>query len=141
MTSKTVIKSILSMFGLILAFNFSVFAQKADSSKINDTNIVVAIYETIKVKYNSQIEHINVSVDNGIVTIEGWATTKKIKNEIGKYAKKANGVEKVLNKLTVGVSTGCAPGMKECGGACISEKSACNVCLADPLLPGCLTKN
>ena len=122
-------KIILMAFSLILAFNFSAFAQKTDCTKTTDDEIIAAIYNKIKVKYADQIKHINIRAKDGVVTIEGWVTTEKIKKEIGKYAKKIKCVKQVINDLVLGKSGGCGPGQKECGEICISEKETCNICL------------
>lgn len=129
------------VFAFVLAGNLGVYAQKTDCSQKTAAEIVISIYDKVKVKYADQIRHVNIRIDDGTVIIEGWVNSKKAKKEIEKLAKKSDCVMKVINDLTVGRGGGCGPGQKECGGACISEKSACNVCLADPLLPGCLTKN
>jgi osmotically-inducible protein OsmY len=129
MKNKSVIKILLIAFGLILAFNFGTLAQKTDCSKTTDEEIVKAIYEKIKVKYADQIKHINVRSKDGVVTIEGWVTTEKIKKDIGKIAKKVKCVKQVINELTIGKGGGCGPGMKQCGDICIPEKETCNICL------------
>ena len=129
MKNKSIVKTALIVFSMILAFSLGTFAQKTDCSKTTDDEIVTAIYNKIKVKYADQIKHINVRAKDGVVTIEGWVTTEKIKKEIGKYAKKVKCVKQVVNDLALGKSIGCGPGMKECGGICISEKETCNICL------------
>jgi hypothetical protein len=131
----------LMVFAFVLAGNLGVYAQKTDCSQKTDNEIVMAIYDNVKVKYADQIKHVNISIDTGTVTIEGWVNSKKAKKEIEKFAKKSECVIKVINDLKIGRGGGCGPGTKECGGACISEKSACNICLADSLAPGCFTKN
>lgn len=122
-------KIILIAFSLILAFNFSTFAQNKDCANTTDEEIVKAIYEKIKVKYADQINHINVRAKDGVVTLEGWVTTEKIKKDIRKIAKKIKCVKQVVNDLALGKSGGCGPGMKQCGEICIPEKETCNICL------------
>ncbi|CAN5406207.1 hypothetical protein BH10ACI1_BH10ACI1_27770 [soil metagenome] len=129
MINKSILKMLLMMFALMIAGSFSVHAQKTDCPNKTDNDIVMSIYEKMKVKYADQIIHVNVRVKDGVVTLEGWTTTKKIKKEIEKIAKKTECVKSVDNQLTVGKGIGCGPGYKECGGACIPEKETCNICL------------
>ncbi len=117
----------LLAFSLMLAFNFGTYAQKTDCSKTTDTAIVDAIYAKIQAKYKSQMSHINVRIKDGEVTLEGWATAKKVKQDIEKMAKKASCVKKVMNNLTIGVGGGCGPGTKPCGSICIPESEPCNI--------------
>jgi len=137
MVHKSILNWSILVFAVIFTFSLGTYAQKTDCSKKTDTDVVLAIYEKIKVKYADQIKHINVRFSNGVLTIEGWATTKEVKKDIEKMAKKTNCVKQVVSTLTIGKGGGCGPGLKECGGICISEKEACNICLVDPLEPGC----
>jgi len=130
MTKKSIMKTILAVFSLIMLFNVGASAQKIDCSKMTDADIVKAIYDKIKVKYDSQIIHINVRVKEKVVTLEGWATTKGVRKEIEKYVKKIKCVKKPpVNNLAVSISGGCGPGTKKCGGTCIPEEETCNICL------------
>ena len=117
----------LMAFSLMLMFSFAAFAQKTDCSQTTDAAIVEAIYNKINAKYAEQTDHINVRVKDGVVTLEGWATTKKVRKEIEKFAKKTDCVKKVVNNLTIGVGGGCGPGTKQCGDICIPTTSVCNI--------------
>lgn len=130
MNKKTIIKTALAVFAMLMIFNIGAFAQKTDCSKMTEAEIVKSIYDKMKVKYDDQIIHINVRVKDNVVTLEGWATTKKVKKEIEKIAKKTDCVKKVVNNLTIGVSGGCGPGQKRCGGICIPSDETCNICTA-----------
>lgn len=121
------LKLTLAIFSLMMAFNLGVFAQKTDCSKTTDEEIVNSIYDKIKVKYEDQIPHINVRIKDGVVTMEGWVTTKSIRKEIEKLAKKTKCVKKVVNNLTIGVSGGCGQGQKKCGEICIDANDECNI--------------
>ena len=94
---------------------------------VTSVDIVKSIYAQMKIKYDGQKSHINVRVKDNIVTLEGWATTKEVKKEIEKYAKKTKCVKKVVNTLAVGVTGGCGPGQIKCGDICISSQSECNI--------------
>lgn len=129
MLKNSIIRISLVIFALIITFNVGATAQKTDCSKTTDDQIVSKIYEKIKVKYAAQISHINVRSKDGVVTLEGWVTNKKVLKEIEKLAKKTDCVKKVMNELTIGKGGGCGPGTKECGDICINEKDICNICL------------
>ena len=137
MKYKSILKWSMMVFAAILALNFGAYAQKTDCSQKTEKDIVMAVYEKIKIKYANQINHINVRYKDGVVTLEGWATTKNVSREIEKLAKKVGCVKRVVNDLTIGKGGGCTGGQKECGGICISEKEPCNICLVEPLSPGC----
>lgn len=130
MTKKSIVKITLALFSLIMLFNVGAAAQKTDCSKTTEADIVKAIYDKIKVKYESQIIHINVRVKDNVVTLEGWATTKNVRKDVENYAKKIKCVKKVVNKLTIGVGGGCGPGTKRCGDICIPDTETCNICTA-----------
>ena len=121
------LKIVLAVFSLIMAFSLSVSAQKTDCSKTTDADIVKAIQDKMSVKYTNQMTHINISVKDGVVKVEGWAVTKGDKKALEKIAKKASCVKKVINKLGVGASGGCSAGQKQCGDICIDADSTCNI--------------
>jgi BON domain len=127
MTNKSIVRMALLAFSLMLTFNLGTYAQKTDCSKTTDDQIVSSIYAKIKVKYEAQMDHINVRITDGVVTLEGWATTKSVKKDIEKYAKKTGCVKSVLNMLTIGIGGGCGPGEKPCGGICIPSSAKCNI--------------
>lgn len=140
MTNKSNCKILTAVFSLMLIFSVGVFAQtngnqsndknkKTDCAQVTDADTVEAIYDKIKIKYDVQAKHINVRIKDNVVTLEGWATTKGVRKDIEKYAKKTSCVKKVVNDLSVGAGGGCAPGQKRCGGACIGSKEECNITL------------
>lgn len=127
MTNTSILKTVLTVFSLMLIFSVSAFAQKTDCSKITDAEIVEAIYKKIEVKYADQTQHINIRIKDGVVILEGWTTTKSVRKEIEKIAKKTVCVKKVENKLTIGIGGGCAAGQKPCGDICIPSDAVCNI--------------
>lgn len=114
-------------FATTLVMTVSASAQKVDCNNMTDDQIVLSAMTSMKVKYASQMEHINVRSLDRVVTIEGWATTKKVKGDIEKLVKKTACVKKVVNKLTIGVGGGCGPGTKACGTICIPIEETCNI--------------
>jgi predicted membrane chloride channel (bestrophin family) len=134
MTNKLSIKAFIVGFSMMLILSAGAFAQsKTDCSKVTDKEIVKQIYDKIMAKYSKQVSHINVRAASGVVTIEGWVTSKKAKKEIEKWAKKIKCVTKVVNTLGT-VPTGCGPGTKPCGDTCIPEKETCNLCRGEPCI-------
>ncbi len=127
MTKKSLMKTTLAIFSLMMLFNIGASAQKTDCAKTTDADIVKAIYDKIKVKYDNHLIHVNVRIKDNVVTLEGWATTKNVRKEIEKYAKKTNCVKTVVNNLTIGAGGGCGPGQKKCGGICIPSGETCNI--------------
>ena len=111
----------------ILLSTAAVFAQRTDCTKTTDAQIVSSVYQSIKVKYSSEMPHVNVTSTNGVVTIRGYTTTKKAKKEIEKAAKKTACVKSVVSHLTVGSSGGCGPGQKPCGETCIPVEETCTI--------------
>lgn len=127
---KPLLKTSLALILLTLALSVGVHAQKKkDCSATTDADIVKAIYDQMKKKYDDQIIHINVRSKDGVVTIEGWTTTDKIKAKIGEIARKVKCVKQVNNTLTTSISGGCTIGQKKCGAICIPEEETCNICL------------
>ncbi len=139
MNPTKIIRFALLTFVLVLGGAITATAQKTDCSAKSDNDLVVDVYNAIKKKYPDSVRNINVTVNDGVVTLEGWAASAKLVKNIGKIVKKVKCVKSVNNKLEPGKTGGCGPGQKECGGACISEKDACNVCLVDSSAPGCGT--
>lgn len=130
MTTKSIVKITLAIFSLILFSNVAASAQyKTDCSKTTDADIVKAIYAKMKKKsrLDQQIIHVNVRSKDGVVTLEGWTTTAKIKAEIIKIAEKTKCVKQVINELA-DAPVGCGPGQKKCGSTCIPTEETCNIC-------------
>ncbi len=128
------------MIGVLTAVGaVAVSAQKVDCGSKSNTDLVIEIYNTIKAKYPTAWRNLNITADGGVVKVVGWVAKEKDLGKITKLIKKIKCVKSVENMATAGKTGGCGPGQKECGGACISEKEACNVCLADPAAPGCAT--
>ena len=129
MKPKSIIKTCLMAFALVIAGNLCAYAQKADCATKTEKEIVLAIYEKMKVKYDDQIINVNVRFKDGVITLEGYVNSKKARKEIEQIAKKTDCVTKVVNNLKVGKTGTCPAGYKECGGTCIPEKEICNICL------------
>ena len=123
-------KMTLAVFGLVLLCSIGASAQKTDCSTRTDAEIVKAIYDKMEAKHSGEVIHVNVVVKSDVVTLQGWATTKKARNKIEKIAKKTSCDKRVINQLEIGGSGGCNAGYKKCGGACIPDSETCNICTA-----------
>lgn len=139
MNPTKIIRFALLSCALVFVFAVTATAQKTDCSTKSDNDIVVDVYKAIQTKYPDAVKNINVTAKDGVVKLEGWVASAKLVKNIGKLVKKVKCVKSVENKLEPGKTGGCGPGQKECGGACISEKDVCNVCLVDSSAPGCAT--
>lgn len=120
------------IFGMIISFNLSSYAQQANELEPDDKALVLAVYEKLKPSYDNQLSHINVRADasDGVVVLEGWVAKKADVKKIVKLIQTIGGINcVVVAKLTVGKGIGCGPGQQECGGTCISNKEVCNICL------------
>lgn len=122
-----VFRTFFLTLSFVLLSSVAAFAQRTDCTKITDAEIVSSVYQSIKVKYSSEMPHVNVTSNNGVVTIRGYATTKSAKKAIEKAAKKTACVKSVVSHLTVGSSGGCGPGQKPCGETCIPIAESCTI--------------
>lgn len=137
MTRKSMMKAVLAIFASMLIFNVGTYAQKTDCANMTNDEIISAIHKQIEAKYPQQMDHINIRIDDGLLTLEGWATTGKVSKQIYSYAKKftskkkydKNGkcVKEIVNNLTIGVGGGCGPGQESCGSICIAAGETCNI--------------
>jgi osmotically-inducible protein OsmY len=112
---------------IVLSSAAAASAQKVDCNAQTDQDVVFAVMANLKVKFSSQMNHINIRSKDRVVTIEGWTTSKSFRNDIEKIVKKTKCVKKVDNKLTIGVGGGCGTGTKACGTICIPVDETCNI--------------
>jgi BON domain len=125
MLNKSIIKMGLMVIVMMFAFNLSNYAQ--DCTKTSEEEIISAIYGKIEAKYPTLMNKINVRIDNGVVTLEGWVNLKEVKKDIQKLAKTIPCVKKIKNELKVGIATGCGSNQKRCGDICIGLNEKCNI--------------
>ena len=126
----TLILSFVVCFMLVSASsinrgNATVFAAEDKCVTVTKDDLAKSINEKIKGKYQDQQNHLNVSVKDNIVTLDGWVTTKDVKKEIEKFAKKTKCVKKVINSLGIGPGAGCTRQQQQCRDICISNSSEC----------------
>ncbi len=129
----TIVFSLSIFFMLSFATNVNLKHASVAAAPIEDKcatvtkeDLVKEIYEKIMVKYSGQKSHINVSVKDNIVYLDGWASPKGVKKEIEKIAKKTKCVKKVMNGLGNGPG-GCTRQQQRCGDACIPGDRECTL--------------
>ncbi|MFL6277781.1 MAG: BON domain-containing protein [Blastocatellia bacterium] len=101
-----------------------------DCAKVRDRQLAREIKRRAKAdrRFDNQGRHINVSVRNREVTLEGWVAGEDAIKILEKYAQEQGCVTKVINRLSVNSFVGgCGPGQKRCGDICIDQTSQCNI--------------
>jgi hypothetical protein len=128
MKNPKLIRNGLMILSILFLFSLNGFAQRIDCTQTTDEQLVNTIIDAATAKFGAEeMYHINVTAKNGVITLAGWATDKKIKKEIEKLTKKTKCVKSVVNKLKIGIGGGCAAGEIPCGGICIPETETCNI--------------
>lgn len=136
--------------GSVLAFCFFAFLATVAASErpvygqcegVTDAKITSDIIAKIKndKSLSTQMRHINVSVTNAAVKLQGWTDTKKDYDRLVGFAAGTSCVRVVnVNDLQeappaansnqrLGAGGGCASGTKPCGDICIPEGDSCNI--------------
>ncbi len=102
---------------------------QTNCSKTPNADIVKAIQEQLEADSDikDQMRHINVSVKNRTVTLEGWLDGKAAVTKAVTLAKKTKCVKKVISKLKERGGGSCGPGQQPCGDTCIDRRSECTI--------------
>ena len=103
------------------------FASQTNCSKTTDDDLVKTITENLKAEFADQMSHVNVSVKNRVVKLEGWLDGKAATNKAFAIAKKTKCVKTVVNKLKTTGGGSCGAGLKPCGDTCIDKNSPCTI--------------
>lgn len=143
MLKKSTAQIAAILFVLTLFLSFDALASNGDAksktkkaktsqtncSKTPDADIVKAIQEQLAADSDikDQMRHLNVSVKNRTVTLEGWLDGKEMVAKATTLAKKTSCVRKVISKLKERGGGSCGPGQKPCGDTCIDRRSVCNI--------------
>ena len=101
-----------------------------DCAKISDRRLVKNFKKRVRAdrQFDDQRRHINVSIRDRVVTLEGRVSAADASAALEKYAYELGCVTKVANRLTTQTLVGgCAPGQKLCGDICIDRTSQCNL--------------
>jgi hypothetical protein len=73
------------------------------------------------------MSHVNVSVKNRVVKLEGWLDGAAAVAEAVNIAKKIKCVKRVTSKLKPKGGGSCGAGLKPCGDTCIDKDSTCTI--------------
>ena len=147
MLKKSTAQIFAIVFVLTLFLSFDALASndgkkaKAGKEKTSQTNcsattdddIVKAVKENLEADSDikDQMRHLNVSVKNRTVTLEGWLDGKITVAKAVTVAKKTKCAKKVISKLKERGGGSCGPGQKPCGDTCIDRRSACNIVITN----------
>lgn len=109
--------------------NQNATTSKLNCSKMPDADIVKAIKEQFQADadISANMNHLNVSVKNRAVKLEGWIGENALILKAISIAKKTQCVKKVTSKLKESGHGTCGPGLKPCGETCIDKTSDCNI--------------
>ncbi len=104
-------------------------AAQSDCTTATDADIVAAIQEKIKAdkRFDDQRKHINVSSENRVVTLSGWAKGRAQVKDLIKLARTTACVKRVVSRLKNHLTVGCGAGQKPCGDTCIDRSQTCNL--------------
>jgi osmotically-inducible protein OsmY len=101
-----------------------------DCAKISDRRLARDFKRQVRAdrQFDDQRRHINVSIRDRVVTLEGRVSGADASATLEKYARELGCVTKVDIRLTTQTLVGgCAPGQKLCGDICIDRTSQCNI--------------
>ncbi len=102
---------------------------RANCSRTTDEDLVKTIKEKLEAdpKISSQMSHINVSVKNKTVKLEGWLNGGVSVAKAVSIATKTKCVRRVISKLKPRGGSSCGPGQQPCGDTCIDKNSECTI--------------
>ena len=101
-----------------------------DCAKVSDRRLTRDFKRRVRAdrQFNEQRRHINVSIRDRVLTLEGRVSSMDASAALEKYAYGLGCVTKVENRLTTQTLVGgCGPGQKRCGDICIDQTSQCNI--------------
>jgi osmotically-inducible protein OsmY len=101
-----------------------------DCAKVSDRRLTRDFKRRVRAdrQFNEQRRHINVSIRDRVLTLEGRVSSADASAALEKYAYELGCVTKVENRLTTqALGGGCGPGQKRCGDICIDQTSQCNL--------------
>lgn len=104
-------------------------ASQTNCAKTTDEDLVKTIREKLEAvaEFKDQMQHVNISVNKRVVTLEGWLDGKEAVAQAIALAKKTKCVKRVVSKLKEKGGGSCGPGQKPCGDICIDKKSLCTI--------------
>ena len=98
-------------------------------SRTTDDELTRNIMERLEAvpEIRRQMSHLNVSVKNRVVKLEGWLSNAGLVARARTIAKNTRCVRSVVSKLKTRGGGSCGPGQKPCGDICIDKGSECNI--------------
>lgn len=143
MFNKSIARIVLLAFVPMLFLSVNVFASnyfkpgkarkiqtsRTNCSRTTDADLVKTIKEKLEAdpKIKSQMTHINVSVKNKTVKLEGWLNGGVSVARAVSIATKTKCVKRVISKLKPRGGGSCGAGQQPCGDTCIDKNSACTI--------------
>jgi osmotically-inducible protein OsmY len=108
-------------------------AQKS-CSKITNQELTKTIKERLadNADIKASMNHLNVSVKNRVVKLEGWLDEELIPKAVAIVNGTPCVKKKAINKLKTRGGGSCGPGQKPCGDICIDKDSTCTI--SSPLI-------
>ena len=106
-------------------------AAQTNCSRTSDADLVKAVKEKLSAEFKKQMSHVNVSVKNRIVKLEGWLSGKGAVAKAIAIARKTRCVKTVISKLKTSGGGSCGAGLKPCGDTCIDKNSECTISTVD----------
>jgi osmotically-inducible protein OsmY len=126
---KSNVRIMIAMTFVVLFWGVGATTAQTRCSKTTDADLM----QTIKEKFaadadiKDQMRHLNVSVKNRVVKLEGWLDGKVLVDKAIATAKKTKCVKSVVSKLKTNGGGSCGPGQRPCGDGCIDRRSECTI--------------
>ena len=126
---KSTVQMMIAMAFVISFWGVSATAAQTRCSKTTDAELVQTIKEEFAADTDikDQMRHLNVSVKNRAVKLEGWLDGKILINKVIAIAKKTKCVRSVVSKLKTNGGGSCGAGLRPCGDGCIDRRSECTI--------------
>ena len=126
---KSTVQMMLATAFIALFLSASAAFAQTDCSKTTDAELVQAIKQQFEAdtEIKDQMRHINVSIKNRRVTLEGWLDGKAVINRAIAIVKKTECVRSVASRLKMRGGGSCGPGQRPCGDICIDRRSSCTI--------------
>lgn len=126
---KTTVRMMIAAVFVVLFWGVGATAAQTRCSKTTDAELV----QTIKEKFaaddeiKDQMRHLNVSIKNRAVKLEGWLDGKMLVDKAIAIVRKTKCVRSVVSKLKTRGGGSCGAGLRPCGDGCIDRRSECTI--------------
>jgi osmotically-inducible protein OsmY len=106
-------------------------AAQTNCSRTTGADLVKAVRKNLSAEFKQQMNHVNISVKNRTVKLEGWLSGKASVTRAFAIAKRTRCLKTVVSKLKTRGGGNCGPGQKPCGDICIDKGSECTIVILD----------